>query len=123
MRRTRDQKLFYYTTDGFYKKKLMEMEEVEERVVRLLHTYPQLRNSDKLLVFYYWGLLDRYDGKVDDETIFGLTNAETIRRVRQKVQSLGKNGLGLYLPTDPEVRKKRGIAELAVKDWSLGGPK
>ena len=85
---------------------LEKLRTVKDRVEYLLARYPDARNSDLYLTILYlrkftelgkyiryipYNVIKKYEG------IF-----ETIRRTRQKIQEQGK-----YLPTDPEVLKKR----------------
>ena len=118
-RRTQEEKKFYYTMPGLYRKKIEELENTEEKVAWLLKLYPTLRNSDKLLLFYYWKIVDKYEGELTEETIMALTPAESIRRVRQKIQ----NDLGLFLPIDSEMLEKRKICEEAVREWVISEKK
>lgn len=85
---------------------LEKLRTVKDRVEYLLARYPDARNSDLYLTILYlrkftelgryiryipYNVIKKYDG------VF-----ETIRRTRQKIQEEGR-----YLPTDPEVLKKR----------------
>jgi ribosomal protein S17E len=91
---------------------LDKLKTVKERVEYLLAKYPDARNSDFYLTILYirhfvpelaqyikyipYNIIKKYDG------LF-----ESIRRARQKIQEEGR-----YLPTDPEVlRKRRRLAE------------
>lgn len=68
------------------------------------------RNSDIWLILKIWkgqGLRFHCEVPVSD-----LVSPESIRRSRQLFQSSG-----LFVPTDPEVIKKRKIRELEVRDW------
>ena len=112
---TIQEKIFYYTHPGIYQKKLQELTTTEEKVAVLLKQHEALRNSDKLLTFYYWILVDGYKGELDNKAILSLTPAESIRRVRQFIQS--PEGLNMFLPTDPEVIQARNITKNAVGDW------
>jgi hypothetical protein len=65
---------------------------VRERVLKVLLDFPETRDNDKLLTIHIWSeesSLSRTDllGKFIDKFIAGeLTNTESIRRVRQKLQ-------------------------------------
>lgn len=100
---------------GLYQKKIEELETVEEKVCWLFKRHPNLRNSDKLLIFYYWVIVDGYEGQLDEDVILKLTSSESIRRVRQHIQ----NDLGFFLPYDTEVIEGRKISEEAVRDWVI----
>jgi len=114
IRRTKQEKIFYYTQPGFFKKKLDEFNQAEEKVTWLLGKYEELRNSDKLLLFYYWRLINNYQGELEDNDILNLTPGETITRVRRYIQ----NDLNLFLPTDEDVIRAREISALAVSEWA-----
>ena len=89
------------------KQLLHKLRTVKERVEYLLKHYPDARNSDFYLIILYirhfvpelakyikyipYEVIKKYDG------LF-----ESVRRARQKIQEEGK-----YLPTDPEVLRKR----------------
>ena len=79
---------------------------VKERVEYILEKHPNARNSDLYLIilyFRYFTELGKYIKYIPYDIIKkydGIT--ETIRRMRQKIQEEGR-----YLPTDPEVLKKR----------------
>jgi hypothetical protein len=78
-----------------------------ERVEFILKKHPNARNSDFYLVIlyirYFVPELAKYIDYIPYEIIRKYDGLfETIRRTRQKIQEEGK-----YLPTDPEVLKKR----------------
>lgn len=108
-----------YLQNSFYNQSIKELKKAEDRVAWLLNKFRHLRNSDKLLVFYYWHFVDGYEGGLSDAKILSLSNAETIRRVRAKIQNKYK----LFLPTDPEVKSKRKIKEEAYRDWAVSETK
>jgi len=85
---------------------------VKERVEYILEKHPNARNSDLYLIILYlryFTELGKYIRYIPYEVIKqydGIT--ETIRRMRQKIQEEGR-----YLPTDPEVlRRRRKLYEL-----------
>ena len=114
MKRTREEKLFYYSQPGLYNKKIEELETAEEQVLHLLKHDPELRNDDTLLLFAYWRQIDGYKGELDQETLKGLTNFETIRRVRQKIQ----NEYYKFLPTKEDIIESRKICQKAIEAWT-----
>ena len=102
-----------------------EFEKIKDRVLRHLKDNPKTRNSDKVLYYsimkevYYdhiatnptdqqkynfnnllWTLLDK------------TPNLESIRRIRQKIQADY-----VFLPTDPQIKKKRKIREDNFYDY------
>jgi hypothetical protein len=97
---------------------------VEENVRVLPKCDEHFRNCDICLIFNYWMSVDSEVRFMSVEGRHCLTSSESIRRSRQRIQSkewTDKDGVrryGMYLPTDPEVRKKRGIAEEVYKQWS-----
>jgi len=114
MKRTIQQKIFYYSQDGLYKRKLEELENAEEKVAYILHHNVKSRNSDTELILLYWQSEGLY---VNDFEMYysNITPAETITRCRRHIQ----NDLNLYLPTDEEVIRARSISAEAVKEWAL----
>lgn len=118
MNRTKTQKLLYYTSEGFFKKALTDLMEVEERVAYILKNYPEARNSDTFLVLKYWQQIEgRHSIILNDGEIpyyCGiLTSPETIRRTRQKLQEMG------LFPAELETKEVRTIREDAFKTWAL----
>jgi len=122
MKRTKEEKVFYYTRPGLYLKKIEKLNDCEEKVVLLLAKSEHLRNCDKCLIFAYWKEADRFhmftkwflDESVLIEKIHTLTPAETITRVRRYIQ----NDLNLWLPTEKDVIESREINKDAVKEWA-----
>jgi len=114
IKRTKNQKIYYYTQNYIYQQKINNLITCEERVVWLLSKYPHLRDCDKCLVIYYWKHVDNLD-IVNRDNIHALTSSETIRRVRQHIQ----NELGLFLPTETKVILARSIGESAVREWNI----
>ncbi len=97
-------------------KLLPEMAKIKDRVKALLVKHPHLRDSDNKLIATIW----KIDLRNMDLNIFGipasdflyfysegrLTNAETIRRVRQKIQEENPELRG----TVNEARQEQGEA-------------
>jgi len=85
-----------------------------------LEAEPETRNCDKLLTLR---VIQHYlnDNKGKDYVQikmkdFGCIPAfETIKRIRALFQNVDKK----YLPTDPDVRTRRGIAEEAWREYCL----
>ena len=115
MRRTMDEKIFYFLKPGLYSRTVKELETVEEKVCWLLEKFEKLRNKDRLLIFYYWNMVDGYTGELKESVIMNLTSSETVRRVRAKIQ----NKYNLFLPTDDDVVLARNIKQDAVRDWAV----
>ncbi len=95
-------------------KLLPEMAKIKDRVKALLVKHPHLRNSDNKLIATMWKLDLMRDGwhplivTANEFLILysegRLTNAETIRRVRQKIQEENPELRG----TVNEARQKEG---------------
>jgi hypothetical protein len=99
------------------------MKIIVENVAHLLYVKESLRNDDRLLIFEYWRTFDRthiplkalraLDDFVEritpDRTV---TSPATIIRVRQKLQSDG-----YFLPTNPEIIRKRDKQEIKLRIW------
>jgi len=114
MRRTIEEKIFFYSMPRLYEKKIEELKTVEERVVWVLKHHPDTRNSDKLLLLTYWVVVDKIARvPLDEIDISKITNFDTIRRCRQLIQ----NTLNLFIPTDEEVLYTRRVNQVAVKDY------
>jgi len=95
-------------------KKIEHLKTMEEKVAWLLMRYSKLRNSDKLLVFYYWTHVDKIDFcYIEDKMIEQTTPSESITRARRKIQ----NDYGLLLPTKKEIITMRKISDKKVKKW------
>lgn len=89
------------------------------KIVRqLLKDEPDCRNDDKLLMLRVFQkfLNQAENGKVilTLDNISEIPSAETIIRTRAKIQ----NDEGVYLPTDPDVRRRRGISEQVYREWA-----
>jgi hypothetical protein len=116
VRRTRDEKIFFYSQRTIYDRKIDEFDNSEIRVAWLLFHYVHLRNCDKCLIHYYWSFVDGLK-EIDSSTIHGLTPAETITRCRRHIQ----NDLGFFLPSEQDVIDARSISQDAVRDWVVRG--
>lgn len=85
---------------------LQKFRTTKERVEYILKKYPQTRNNDMYLWIMYVKTfvpeLSKYTKYIPYEIFEKATPFETITRARRKIQEEGK-----YLPTDPEVLKKR----------------
>lgn len=117
-RRTKQQKLIYYTNPRFYEKVLSQLQETEEKVCWLLAKDERLRNSDLYLITEYWRQVDDIRAVIlplheVHHNMLAMPN--TITRVRRHLQ----NDLGLWPPTDPEVIQKRAIKEQVIRDWII----
>lgn len=97
-------------------KLIREMSQVKDRVKALLEKHPHLRDSDNKLIANIWNQ-DLLNMKIDPFQMVAmsflnlyskqlLTNAETIRRVRQKIQEENPDLRG----TVNEARQKEGEA-------------
>jgi len=105
---------FFLKDLELYNRKIRELKISEEKVAWLLNKYPKLRDSDKLLCFHYWTIVDKYKGELNESIIISLTPAETITRVRRLIQ----NTYNMFLPLKEETIKQRSISEKAVRAWA-----
>lgn len=93
-------------------------ETIKEKVLKCLELYPDSRNSDVKLtnavwVEFYHSLLFIKDGVLAVKLldIYKLPNQDIIKRWRAKIQ----NEEGKFLPTDPEITKKRQRREEQIR--------
>lgn len=93
----------------------MKLLTVEARVTQIMTDFPETRNCDK-------ALQERFMYEFHNVTTFFeytqrkvVTDLESIRRTRQKVQAKG-----LLMPTDPKVYEERhGKKQKEFKDYAL----
>ena len=81
-----------------------DLKQKKQQVAYILRKYPDARNSDFVLTWLWLQIFPKVDTpKLPYETVRDLCGSlETVRRARQKLNEKGE-----YLPTDPEVLKKR----------------
>jgi len=99
------------------------IETLTRTVVSILESDTESRNDDRRLTFK---VLQRLKGESDEEPVLTLKLRElrklpafaTITRVRAVIQ----NHLHKYLPTSPEVRRKRQINEDVWLEYITGTP-
>ena len=95
------------------------MKKLKEKVIYCLEKYPETRNSDTKLTsavwleFYKQFLFTAPDGtcaaiKLLD--LYKIPHQDSVKRIRATIQ----NKENKFLPSDPEVRKKRKINE---EEW------
>lgn len=87
------------------------MKDVEIKVARLLMQYPQLRDNDDDLIRVYRRTYEDYDVPPSSDPVTGATS---ITRARQKLQAQG-----YFLPTDPEVIKRRRKQRVKMREYAL----
>jgi hypothetical protein len=91
------------------------MKNLKEKIRDILDKYPLTRNSDIGLMIALWKIHFPKYIKVGGggrqgiwlEDLFNLPREDHIKRIRAMFQ----NDKGLYLPSDPAVRKQRKISE------------
>lgn len=95
---------------------MSSLNKINGLVEEILKTYPQTRNCDIKLCNTLWykynkNLIVMIDGDafIPMKNLYYMLKPTTIIRIRQKFQKKGK-----YLPTEIDVRKKRGICE---EEW------
>lgn len=89
---------------------------LEKKILQILERYPETREDDVRLQVQLidtfgspWDILWRPDFNDSMIRLSALRafREDHVKRVRAKIQ----NELGLFLPSDPEVRRKRQISE------------
>ena len=104
---------------------IARIEKLTEKVRWVLEHQPDTRNDDVLLTYR---IIEQYrpddvrqvevDGKpvlfIRARAVFAVRE-DQVKRIRAKIQ----NELGEFLPTDPEVRRKRKISEEAWQRWAV----
>ena len=81
-----------------------------DKVLFCLENYPQTRNCDISLTIKIWEVYHQdkiNNGSVSLSDLYDLPREDNVKRYRAKIQNVEK----LFLPTDPEVIKKRNIKE------------
>ena len=93
-----------------------ELVSARDIVLECLKDDSRCRNDDHWLMLKVWqrqGLVIMIDYQRWKECF----STETIRRVRQDIQSTHNDSPGLYLPTDPMVLIRRKVKECAIRDF------
>lgn len=90
---------------------LAELKTFKDQVLYLLEKYPNTRDNDFYLQWLWLKIFRRLPLPfLDYKLIQGISGGmESVRRVRQKIQNDPDHPC--FLPTDPDVRLKRGIKE------------
>lgn len=83
---------------------------LKDQVKNILIEFPETRNSDIALTIYIWQKFYGVEDSIDLSRLYELPSQDNIKRVRAFIQ----NEQGLYLPTDPEIMRVRGIKE---QEW------
>jgi len=130
VKRSKQQKLIYYTNPRFYEKVITELKETEEKVALLLKMDIRSRNDDTRLITEYWRKINGIRALIlplRSEQRVLMTAAETITRTRRKLAEFARKNinecpdLDYLLPIDEEVIEKRNIKEAAIRDWAITG--
>lgn len=89
-----------------------ELRSVENCVRYILAHFPEARRNDKFLILTYWELVDKIPIPPNLKKLIlkKATNPETIRRVRQKIQSKNE-----YLPDQETLEKRRKLQKTFVE--------
>ena len=97
-----------------------EPRDLKSKVIYILERHESARNSDIALMIELWKefftdhintehIGSKYRQYVDLDSLYFLPREDNIKRVRATIQNHKTNPQ--FLPTDPDVRKKRGILE------------
>jgi len=87
-----------------------EIKKVSDIVLKLLKEDVRCRNDDKWLTYRVMRHFTKI--YIPFEDFKKIPAFETVKRCRANIQ----NKYGLYLPTEPEVLKKRGHREIIFKE-------
>lgn len=82
---------------------LEQFKSIRDAVKSLLDRFPDCRNDDDLLAWYFMRYTQGIELPWEDFQKIKSLKLETVRRCRQFIQ----NDEGLYPPTDPQVLEKR----------------
>ena len=94
---------------------LDEFKTVKARVEYILRKYPEARNDDRYLWLMYvreFDDLGKYISYVPYGVLKKAVSFGTLVRVRRKLQ----NDEGKYLPTDPDVIRKRSKRQRIIRE-------
>lgn len=102
------------------------LETVQERVESILSEEEYARNNDFYLIildlkrYHYVKCYGHGDDKghelwIRPKDLENVKSVETIRRCRQKIQ----NKYHKFMPTDPQIRKRRRIAESVYRKYAV----
>lgn len=83
------------------------MNTLKKQVEFVLKNYPETRNSDITLMIKLWEVFHHVVGTVQISRLYDLPREDNIKRIRATFQ----NKLGLYVPTEWEIAKRRGFLE------------
>ena len=105
-------------TKAVYVSTITEFKNIKDLVEKILAQDERARNDDKWLTYRVFNEIARQHGTfvyIPFKLWEILPAFETVKRVRAKIQ----NEEGRYIPTDPEVLKKRRIRSKAIRDWAV----
>lgn len=90
---------------------------LKQQILFCLEEYRETRDNDTLLTVMVWKEFHKKSLFIKNgiycvklSTILKLPSQDNVKRIRARIQNTEK----MYLPSDPEVREKRRIAE---KEW------
>jgi len=97
---------------------LIEFKQIKQIVVQILEKYEQARNNDWILIHLVLREIAKQDPELKKywpnfipfSLLQKLPAAETITRIRRKLQEKGQ-----FLPTDPKVMRKRERRREAIR--------
>ena len=102
--------------ESVYLEVVDELSRARDIVRKCLFDDDRCRNDDQWLMLRVWqkqGIVIMVDFSRWKEVF----SPETIRRVRQEIQSTHNDLPGELLPTDPDVLVKRKVKEEAIRDY------
>lgn len=105
-----------------YKDVSHEFVDAKILVRQCLEDDTRCRNDDRILMLKVWEKQGLFI-MIDVARWKQMHSPETIRRVRQDIQSTDKGKEGEFLPTDPNVLIKRKVREEAIRKFYGSGHK
>lgn len=94
----------------------LDLDNKKDLVESMLRQYSFTRNDDLLMYkMFIMRVLSSHGKFISMKDLEGLPTPESLTRVRRKIQ----NEEYRYLPTDPEVMRKRAIKCEAVSEWAV----
>lgn len=93
---------------------LKKRDEIKQNILKLLREDERCRNSDKWLIYRYLKDVQGIPIYMPFQDFERMVSFESVTRARRHVQ----NNDGMFLPSDPEVRRRRDISEESWIRWA-----
>lgn len=86
---------------------------IRTNIIKFMKEDDRCRNDDKWLIFRYVREVQKIDIYIPFEDFKRMIPFESVRRIRALIQNTEKK----FLPTDPEIRKRRLINDQEWREW------